>query len=122
MNKAAELTAILFLAGELTRREHLTIRGPGSYAKHKAFQEFYEGVTALGDRFAETYQGKCGVFKDIPLVENDFGGDILSVLRKQVAWIDENREEVTDYRPFQNIIDEICCFYYEKLYLLENLE
>lgn len=122
MNKAAELIAILFLARELTHREHLKVKGPGSYAKHKALNEFYDGVVEQADRFAECYQGKYGIIEDIPLIENEFTGNINEVLRQQVEWIDENRDEVTDYRPFQNLIDEICCFYHEKLYLLDNLE
>lgn len=122
MNKAAELISILFLAGELTRREHLKVKGKGSLAKHQAYGAFYDGIAALGDRFAEAYQGKHGVIDEIPLAENEFSGDLIEILRKQVEWIDENRDSVTDYRPFQNIIDEICTFYYEKLYLLDTLE
>lgn len=122
MNKAAELIAIMFLGRELTHREHLKVTGPGSLAKHKALNEFYEGIVDLADKFAETWQGKYGIIEDIPLLENEFAGNINEVLRQQVEWIDANRDEVTDYRPLQNIIDEICGFYLEKLYLLDNLE
>ena len=122
MNKAAELIAIMFLGRELTHREHLKVTGPGSFAKHKALNEFYDGIVDLADKFAETWQGKYGIIEDIPLLENEFAGNINEVLRQQVEWIDANRDEVTDYRPLQNIIDEICGFYLEKLYLLDNLE
>ena len=122
MNKAAELIAIMFLGRELTHREHLKVTGPGSLAKHKALNEFYEGIVNLADKFAETWQGKYGIIEDIPLLENEFAGNINEVLRQQVEWIDANRDEVTDYRPLQNIIDEICGFYLEKLYLLDSLE
>ena len=122
MNKAAELIAIMFLGRELTHREHLKVTGQGSLAKHKALNEFYEGIVDLADKFAETWQGKYGIIEDIPLLENEFAGNINEVLRQQVEWIDANRDEVTDYRPLQNIIDEICGFYLEKLYLLDNLE
>lgn len=122
MNKAAELIAIMFLGRELTHREHLKVTGPGSLAKHKALNEFYEGIVDLADKFAETWQGKYGIIEDIPLLENEFAGNINEVLRQQVEWIDDNRDEVTEYRPLQNIIDEICGFYLEKLYLLDNLE
>lgn len=122
MTKAADLIAILFLARELTHREHLKVQGKGSYAKHVALNEFYEGVVDFADKFAEVYQGKFGIIKDIPLAENEFAGDIIEVLRSQVEWIDRVRDEITDYRPLQNIIDEICGFYYSKLYKLEHLE
>jgi len=122
MNKAAELIAIMFLGRDLAHREHLKVKGPGSFAKHKALGEFYEGIVDRADKFAETWQGKYGIIDDIPLLENEFSGNINEVLRQQVEWIDDNRDEVTEYRPLQNIIDEICGFYLEKLYLLDNLE
>lgn len=122
MNKAAELIAIMFLGRDLAHREHLKVTGPGSLAKHKALGEFYEGIVDLADKFAETYQGKYGIIDDIPLLENEFAGNVNEVLRQQAEWIDTCRDEVTDYRPLQNIIDEVCGFYYAKLYLLDNLE
>ena len=122
MTKAGELIAIMFLGRELAHREHLKVRGQGSYAKHKALNEFYDGIVELADKFAETFQGKNGIIDDIPLLENEFTGNITEVLRQQVEWVDAHRDEVTDYKPLQNIIDEICGFYYAKLYLLENLE
>jgi Family of unknown function (DUF5856) len=122
MTKAADMIAILFLGRELAHREHLKVTGPGSFAKHKALNEFYLGIIDLADKFAEAYQGKNGIIDDIPLAENEFPGNINEVLRKQVEWIEANRDKVTDCRPLQNIIDEICSFYFEKLYLLDNLE
>lgn len=121
MNKAADLIAIMFLARELAHREHLKVSGPGSYAQHIALNEFYEGIVDLADTFAETYQGKYGIIEDIPLAENEFAGSCIEVLEAQVNWIDENRDKICDYRPLQNIIDEICGFYWAKLYKLKNL-
>ena len=121
MNKAADLIAIMFLARELAHREHLKVSGPGSLAKHEAFNEFYDGIVELADKFAETYQGKYGIIEDIPLAENEFSGGCVEVLEAQVNWIDENRDSICDYRPLQNIIDEICGFYWAKLYKLKNL-
>lgn len=121
MTKAADMIAMLFLAGELTRREHLKVKGECSDARHRHLAEFYEGIVELADSFAEAYQGKHGVLDDIPLAENEFKGDIVAVLEAQVNWIDENRDELCDYRPFQAIIDEICIFYWKKLYKLKNL-
>lgn len=121
-NYAAELIAIMFLGRELAHREHLKVTGIGSFAKHKALNEFYDGIVDLADKFAEVYQGKNGIIQDIPLLENEFEGNINAVLRQQLEWIDKNRDKVTDYRPLQNIIDEVCSFYLEKLYLLDNLK
>lgn len=121
MNKAAEMIAIMFLGRELAHREHLKVSGPGSLAKHEALNEFYDGIVDLADKFAETYQGKYGIIEDIPLAENEFEGGCVEVLEAQVNWIDENRDDICDYRPLQNIIDEISGFYWAKLYKLKNL-
>lgn len=120
MTKALDFIGILFLAGELTRRAHLVAKGEGSDAKHRTLAEFYDGITDLADQFAEPWMGKYGQ-QDVPLCENEFTGDIVDVLEAQIKWIDENRDEITDYQPFQNIIDEICVFYWAKLYKLKNL-
>lgn len=120
MSKALDFIGILFLARELTHRAHLVAKGEGSDAKHRALAEFYEGITNLADSFAEPWMGKNGQ-QEVPLIENDFPGDIVEVLEAQVNWIDENRGEITDYQPFQNIIDEISVFYWAKLYKLKNL-
>lgn len=36
---------------------HLGAIGPGSYAKHKALNEYYENIVPIADRFAEAYMG-----------------------------------------------------------------
>lgn len=39
---------------------HLGAIGDGSYAKHKALNEYYDGIVDVADRFAEAYMGLCG--------------------------------------------------------------
>ena len=36
---------------------HLSVTGSGSYAAHKALNDFYDEVKSLGDDLAEQYQG-----------------------------------------------------------------
>lgn len=36
---------------------HLGAIGDGSYAKHKALNEYYDNIVPLADRFAEAYMG-----------------------------------------------------------------
>lgn len=36
---------------------HLGAIGDGSYAKHKALNEYYDGIVEIADRFAEAYMG-----------------------------------------------------------------
>jgi DNA-binding ferritin-like protein len=36
---------------------HLSAVGEGSFAKHKALNEYYDGIIEVADRFAEAYMG-----------------------------------------------------------------
>lgn len=119
-NTAANLIALLFLARDLTHREHLKTT---SYAKHIALNEFYDSIVDLADTFAETYQGMKGIIANIPLADATGTGDIIAVLQQQVEWIEANRSDFSSNqeKPLQNIIDEICGQYYQTLYKLKNL-
>lgn len=120
----AQYIAVLFLARDIAHREHLRVTGKGSYAKHQALGEFYESVIELADSLAEAYQGRNGIIKDIPLLENEFPGDIVTSIKNQLKWLESNRYKAVtkDDTPLQNIIDEIVSLYLSTLYKLQHLE
>lgn len=120
----AQYIAVLFLARDIAHREHLRVTGKGSYAKHQALGEFYESVIELADSLAEAYQGRHGIIKDIPLLENEFAGDIVTSIKNQLKWLESNRYKAVtkDETSLQNIIDEIISLYLSTLYKLQNLE
>ena len=93
---AGLLAAHLFLARDLAHRAHLRTAGPGSFAAHDALGDFYEGVIGLADEFVEQYQGEYETLLDIPLLDNEYEGEIRDVLNQIKAWIQDNRREVTD--------------------------
>jgi DNA-binding ferritin-like protein len=45
---------------------HLKVTGPGSYAAHKALDEFYNGIVDHIDNIVEQYQGATERLLDIP--------------------------------------------------------
>ena len=120
----AQYIAVLFLARDIAHREHLRVTGKGSYAKHQALGAFYESVIGLADSLAEAYQGRHGIIKDIPLLENEFQGDIVTSIKNQLKWLESNRHKAVskDETSLQNIIDEIVSLYLSTLYKLQNLE
>ena len=115
-----QFIAVLFLARELAHREHLRTK---SYAHHMALGEFYPAVVGFADSLAEAYQGRKGII-DIPLLDNEFPGDIVKSMRDQLAWIEKNRDTAVgkDERAMQNIVDEIVGLYLSTLYKLVNLK
>jgi len=118
--KAADFVGHLFLARDVSHSVHLNTR---SFAKHKALQEFYEGVVGLADDFAEAYQGRHGLIGPISLQSAKKNGNIVEFLQESLDEIEANRYKVCeeDDTAIQNIIDEIVALYLSTLYRLKFL-
>jgi DNA-binding ferritin-like protein len=48
---------------------HLQVQGPGSFAVHKALQEYYEDIVPLIDGIAEGLQGRYGIITGYKMPE-----------------------------------------------------
>lgn len=116
-----QFIAVLFLARELAHREHLRTK---SYAQHMALGEFYPAVVDLADTLTETYQGAMLELIDIPLLDNEFPGEIKESLQAQLKWIKANRYKAVEREEthMQNIIDEIVALYDRTIFKLHFLE
>lgn len=119
-NAAARMVGLVLLGRDLAHRAHW--KTP-SYAQHMALQGFYEGVLGLLDSFVEQYQGRYAELLDVPLVDNEFEGEIADVLEQQMAWIEDNRERVCprEESSLHNLIDELVGVYQSTLYKLRFL-
>ena len=87
-----ELIAVLFLSRDIAHKAHLSTE---SYAQHMALGSFYDEVIDLADKLAEAYQGRTGETLDIPYMEDEEAGDIISELKKYQDWIEANRYTVS---------------------------
>lgn len=122
---AAQLVAVLFLARDVAHRAHLKVRGKGSFAQHAgALGEFYPAVIEFADKLTECYQGRTRRLLDIPLLDNEFPGDIKTSMIAQQDWLEANRHKAIpkEDSPLQNLIDEIVLLYLQTIYKLEFLE
>ena len=124
MREAGQYVALLFLARDMAHRAHLKATGPGSFAAHMALGNFYKEIVERADSFAEVYQGRYNELLEIPLLENDYAGEIADVLEQQMAWIEDNREEICkrNETALHNLIDEAVALYQSTLYKLRFLE
>lgn len=143
-----KLLATLFLSRDLAHRAHLQTT---SYAQHVALGSFYEEIIELADSLAEMYQGRHGIIKNIPLLEEDEENEsedegeekdsedesededekqtvkptgIVKVLENHMDMVEEMRYSAvakTD-TPIQNQIDTIVGLYLSTLYKLKNLK
>ena len=119
-----QFIAVLFLARDLAHRAHLRTTGPGSLAAHDALGDFYPAVVELADRLTETYQGCELELIDIPLLDNEFPGEILDSMKAQIKWIKGNRYKAVkkDETHMQQIIDDIVELYDRTIFKLHFLE
>ena len=119
-----QFIAVLFLARDLAHRAHLRTTGPGSGWKHDTLGAFYPAVVELADTLTETYQGCELTLIDIPLLDNEFRGEIKESLQAQLKWIKANRYKAVkkDETHLHNIIDEIVALYDRTIFKLHFLE
>ena len=118
--KMADFIGLMFLARDVTHSVHLNTR---SYAKHKALQDFYEGIVDLADGLAEAYQGRHGLIGPITLHSAKKSSNVIEFLQDQLAEIEKERYDVIDKSDtaLQNLIDGIVELYLSTLYKLRFL-
>ena len=118
--KMNDFIGMLFLARDVTHSVHLNTR---SFAKHKALQEFYEGVIPLADDFAEAYQGRKGLIGAIALQAAKKTANVTEFLQDQLDEIEKCRYDVCDKADssLQQLIDNIVELYLTTLYKLRFL-
>lgn len=116
-----ELMAVLFLSRDIAHKAHLSTE---SYAQHMALGSFYDELIDLADKLAEAYQGRTGETLDIPYMEDEEAGDVISELKKYQDWIEANRYTAApkEDSPIQNIIDEVVSLYLSTRYKLTKLK
>lgn len=118
--KISDFIGLMFLARDVTHSVHLNTR---SYAKHKALQEFYEGIVDLADGLAEAYQGRHGLIGPITLHSAKKSSNVIEFLQDQLAEIEKERYDVIDKSDtaLQNLVDGVIELYLSTLYKLRFL-
>ena len=115
----------LFHARIQTHIFHLQVQGEGSYAAHKALDDFYNGIVDITDELVETYQGKYGIIYDYALapMENFKNVDnCVQYLSSLHAYIDEKKSNIFKDSDLLNIIDEAKSLIKSTLYKMRFLE
>jgi len=104
---------------------HLRVKGPGSYAAHKALQAYYKGIIPLLDLIIENYQGKNGIieFQDVDGIDNNAAiENIIKYFSKLIEALEKLRKgEKLQSSSIQNQIDTIDELLSSTKYKLENL-
>jgi DNA-binding ferritin-like protein len=109
MGPCTETAAMLAHAQALTtslHQLHLKITGPGSFAAHKALNEFYDGMPDLVDAVAEQYQGAREKLLDFPAVSPYKCGSV----QEAMSHIKELYTEVNELQkimPFSEVVNQL---------------
>jgi hypothetical protein len=125
-SEPAKFVSKLFESREMAHVYHLQITGEGSYAGHKALDEYYSGILDLIDEFVETYSGQYDIIEHYDIIDTsttltkipiDYFIE-LSEFIKQTRYIAILKED----SHLQNIIDEMVGLIFRTLYKLKNLK
>ena len=120
-NKAGDFFGKLFQIRDQIHLTHLNVSGIGSYAAHKALNEFYDELLDLLDTLIESYQGKYDLVDiSIPASEKV---DPITALEDLTSLTDSGMAYIMFKETWiQNQIDEISTLAYQTLYKLKNLK
>lgn len=77
-NRANEFLSKLFQARDTAHIIHLKLKGTGSYAAHKALNEFYDEVLDITDGLVESIQGIYGL-QEISIPQSSYEDPITFV-------------------------------------------
>jgi DNA-binding ferritin-like protein len=109
MGPCTETAAMLAHAQGLTtsiHQLHLKVTGPGSFAAHKALNEFYDGMPDLVDAVAEQYQGAREKLLDFPAVSPYKCGTV----QEAISHMKELYTEVNELQkimPFSEVVNQL---------------
>jgi DNA-binding ferritin-like protein len=104
--ETAQLIANLQGMTTAAHRLHLKVNGDGSYAAHKALQDFYDAIPGLIDEVAEQYQGAREKLLDIPMPK----AYTCKTPMEAVSHLKEIYEEVSDLQklmPFSEVTNQL---------------
>lgn len=96
--------------------------GVGSFAEHKALNEFYDEILDLTDGLIESYQGKHGLIKVTIPVSNGEIDAIETIL--DLCRLTDNGKAYSMFKEtwIQNQLDEISALGYQTIYKLRYLK
>lgn len=110
----------LFQIRDQIHLTHLKVSGIGSFASHKALNEFYDEILDLTDGLIESYQGKYGLLNIT--IESSTVVDPISTLKELTKLTESTAYNMFKETWVQNQLDEISQLTYQTLYKLQNLK
>lgn len=102
---------------------HLQVQGPGSFAAHKALQEYYEGIVPLVDVIAEGIQGRYGIITGYRMPESiREDGNAKMYFEGLCKFVEMIRQDIPQDSYIQNQVDTVVDLIESTKYKLTNLQ
>ena len=118
----AEFVSTLLASRDQAHIFHWQAQQEGSFAAHKALDEYYNGIVDLVDELVETYQGKYGILTGFkPPIAFREDGSYRIYFQALSKYIDSKRESLVQDTYIQNQVDEITALIESTKYKLQNL-
>lgn len=102
---------------------HLQVTGPGSFAAHKALDDYYNGIIPLIDGIAESIQGRHGIIRGYKMdgtIKED--GNFVSYFDALSKFVETARTQCPQDSYVQNQIDTVVELVESTRYKLKNLQ
>jgi DNA-binding ferritin-like protein len=120
-----DIASMFFHSRTQAHEFHTKVTGPGSFAIHKALQEYYEEIVPLIDGIIESYQGRYGLisYKKVAGVDNDATKEnILNYFDDLIKFLETKRtDEKLQLSWIQNQLDNLAELLYSTKYKLTYL-
>lgn len=108
MDPIAALISTLLNSRQQAHIFHWQIEGEGSFAAHKALNEYYDAIVDHVDEVVESYQGRFGIIRGYNLnfqVKED--NNPMIYFEALAKYVETARTKITQDTYIQNQIDEI---------------
>jgi len=102
---------------------HWQTTGPGSLAKHKALEEYYDKIVDILDKLVESYQGRYEVYQGYqmpnPIREDN---NYVQYFESLCKFVEMARKAIPQDSYIQNQVDEIITLIESTKFKLKNLQ
>lgn len=121
MTKVAEFIATLLHSAVCTHIMHFQVTGEGSYAKHKALNDYYDAIPDLVDTLVESMQGSYEIVTGYPTSMDLSQFAPLPYMELLQDYVRDSRSQLPDDSEIQNEVDTILNLINSTVYKLREL-
>jgi DNA-binding ferritin-like protein len=119
-----QFVSTLFASRTQAHVFHLQTTGEGSFAAHKALNDYYDEIVGITDGLVESYQGKYGIvtgYSNVTLQEFQNCEEVISYFETLYIYVEKSRQMLPQDSYIQNQVDEIVALITSTLYKLRFL-